>query len=339
VRAKLIDPLCAWFDDAARDLPWRRRRNGYRALVAEAMLQQTQVARVVGRYESFLRAFPNVRALAEADEQAVLAAWQGLGYYRRARSLHAAAQVIVDRHRGRVPRTASVLRELPGVGAYTAGSIASIVYGEAAPIVDGNVARVLARWFGSERAPDGGEGRRWTWGEARRLVEMAERPGVFNEAMMELGATVCTPRSPSCAECPVARGCEARRAGRQDELPVPKSPPRRTEVHHHAVVIERAGRVLLERRPAEGLWASMWQVPTVEAERRLGPQQVEGRLGFRLSATARVEAFVYQTTHRRITFHVFSARSRRRLGTWRRPDDLGDLPMSNAMRRVLRVAS
>jgi len=207
-----VRALERWFARHARDLPWRRRRTGYRALVAEVMLQQTQVSRVAERYVEFLRRFPTVRGLAEADEQEVLAAWQGLGYYRRARNLHAAARLIVAERGGRIPRTVDGLRQLPGVGRYTAGAIASIVYGAPAPIVDGNVQRVIARWDANDAPPADASTVAETWRRAEDLVGATARPGVLNEALMELGATVCTPVNPMPRRR-VVRGATGRAPG------------------------------------------------------------------------------------------------------------------------------
>jgi A/G-specific adenine glycosylase len=324
-----------WFARHARDLPWRRRRTGYRALVAEIMLQQTQVARVAERYVEFLRRFPTVKALAAADEQEVLAAWQGLGYYRRARSLHAAARFVVAEMGGRIPRSVAELRRLPGVGRYTAGAIASIVYGAPVPIVDGNVQRVIARWDANDAPPADAATVAATWERAEQVVSAAQRPGVLNEALMELGATVCTPANPRCSSCPVAKWCAARASDRQDSIPPPKPPPASTRVHHHVVVVRRGERILLEQRPSRGLWSNLWQAPTVEAASALTAEQVRPRLPVAVTDVETLPGFEYRTTHRRIRFHVFHARSRARRGTWRRPDDVGDLPMSNAQRRVL----
>ncbi len=357
-----IVSLCAWFVREARDLPWRRRRTGYRALVAEAMLQQTQVARVVDRYRAFVRRFPTLKSLAAANEQEVLAQWQGLGYYLRARSLHAAAQMIVTDFGGRVPRDAKRLRKLPGIGRYTAGAIASIVYGQREAAVDGNVRRVLARWFAKPLTDDE------AWGRAESLVEAAPDPGSLNEALMELGAVICTPRAPSCERCPVSRHCRAFQRGVQENLPLPRPAARQRVVHHHAVVIFRGrgrgrGRdrkLLLERRPTNGLWSRMWQVPTIESERALRPAEIRRRLAIAVDGLRRHATFEHHTTHRRITFHVYGAsreagtrdegrgtrrsqergtrdegRGTRRKSVWRRPDDVGDLPMSNAQRRIL----
>ncbi len=347
-----IANLCAWFAREARDLPWRRRRTGYRALVAEAMLQQTQVARVVDCYRAFVRRFPTLKSLAAANEQEVLAHWQGLGYYLRARSLHAAAQMIVRDFGGRVPRDAKRLRKLPGIGRYTAGAIASIVYGQREAAVDGNVRRVLARWFAKPLTDDE------VWARAESLVESAPEPGTLNEALMELGAVICTPRAPSCERCPVSRHCRALRRGVQEHLPLPRPSARQKVVHHHAVVVFRGrgrgrGRdtkLLLERRPANGLWSRMWQVPTIESDRPLRPADVRRRLGVSVEGLRKLTTFEHHTTHRRITFHVYEAEGKvktskdqqvrnqkgpRRESLWRRPDNLGDLPMSNAQRKVL----
>ncbi|MDY7109551.1 MAG: A/G-specific adenine glycosylase [Planctomycetota bacterium] len=335
------DRLVRWFARARRDLPWRRRRTAYRALVAEAMLQQTQVVRVIESYGQFLRRFPTVRALAGADEQAVLAAWRGLGYYRRARLLHAAAQMIVDEFKGRVPRRVDDLLRLPGVGRYTAGAIASIVFGQAVPAVDGNVQRVLARWHAKAGSAGDGKIVAWSWKRAGELACAAPRPGELNEALMELGATICTPRTPECGRCPMARLCEAHRRGLAQEIPAPKRRAPRPAVHHHAVLIRRGDRLLLEQRPLTGLWAGMWQAPTVESERRLGEAEIRRALPVSIDGLRRLGVFEHQTTHRRITFHVFAAhiRGRRglpgRQGAWRGTQELDDLPMSNAQRRVL----
>jgi A/G-specific adenine glycosylase len=231
-----------WFGRHGRDLPWRATpRDAYRSLVSEVMLQQTQVSRVLPRYGAFLAAFPGLADLAAADEHDVLAAWTGLGYYRRARLLHAAARAVVGEHGGRMPESAEVLRRLPGVGAYTAGAIASIVHGRAEPIVDGNIARVLMRVHGRPGRHQDSAVMKWAWGRAAELVVTARRPGVFNEGMMELGAVVCTPRSPRCGACPLAKACVARACGRQEEIPMPKARAERTRVHC-ATAMVRDGR-------------------------------------------------------------------------------------------------
>ncbi len=304
------------------------------------MLQQTQVSRVMERYGDFLRRFPTVAALASANEQDVLELWQGMGYYRRARHLHEAARLVMRDYRGRVPRTADQLRTLPGVGRYTAGAIASIVFGERTPIVDGNVERVLARLFARTEPP--GKDHAWTWRTAEELVNVAEAPGVFNEAMMELGATICTPRSPNCGACPLAAMCEAKRRGMQHEIPPAEARSNRREAHHHAVVVTRGKRrtVLVEQRPEGGMWAGMWQVPTIEGDQKLEADHIAPALPITVQSVTPRGSFEHHTTHRAITFHVFAATSRSRKGTWldAESDAIRRLPMSAAQRRVLALA-
>ncbi len=336
--ARIAGDLCRWFEREARDLPWRRKRGGYSALVAEAMLQQTQVARVVERYREFMRRFPTVASLARASAQEVLAAWRGLGYYRRAASLHAAARMIVSDFAGRVPARAAELEKLPGVGRYTAGSIASIVYGERLPVVDGNVQRVLARLDARRGRAQEAALMKWAWKRAAELVAQAEDPGVLNEGMMELGAVVCTPRAPRCASCPLASSCRAVAQGRQDQIPAPGRAAPRLRVHHHAVVVRRGESILVEQRPAQGMWSSMWQVPTVEAEKPLGPAALARAVHAPLRGLVKRGSFEHGTTHRNITFHVYTATTTARRGTWRRPGGMDDLPMSNAQRKVLEIA-
>jgi len=332
---RLTRTLQRWFEHNAADLPWRRRRTAYRALVAEAMLQQTQVTRVAERFPAFLRQFPSLRALAEADEQAVLAAWQGLGYYRRARHLHQAAKVIRTRHAGRVPQSAEALRQLPGVGRYTAGAIASIVFGRAEPIVDGNVRRLLLRWHEGIAPPESAARAAWCWRRAGELVHVAADPGLFNEAMMELGRVICAPRSPRCDACPLRRQCVTGRNGRTAQSKPSAGSSTRPVLHHHAVIIRRGDRILLEQRPTGGMWPGMWQTPTVESSRPLAAEEVACELPIRVSDMRFLRRFEHSTTHRRVTFHVFEARTRVRRGTWRDPDNTDDLPMGNAQRKAL----
>lgn len=336
--------LLEWYRQHHRRLPWRAAPGGpaepYHVLVSEAMLQQTQVATVVPYFERFIAAFPTVADLAAADEQDVLRLWQGLGYYRRARHLHAAAKAIVERFGGEVPGTMGELLSLPGVGQYTAGAIASIAHGVAAPILDGNVARVLARWFTIEAGIDQPATRKRLW-ELAAAVVPEEHPGDFNQAMMELGATVCVPRGPRCMWCPVAEHCAARQAGREEELPVvsPRRAPR--AVTHHVAAIERGGRYLFEQRPSTGLWSNMWQLPTAEAlDGEPIAAWVKERFGLSVEPVARHEAFTHQTTHRTIRFEVHGlrvtgGRLRAGAGVWRRLGGVSDLPLSNPQRRIV----
>lgn len=277
--------LLAHYDAGRRDLPWRGEEDPYRIWISEVMLQQTRVETVIPYYRRWLERFPDVDALAAADVDDVLLAWQGLGYYRRARALHAGARVVRERHGGSIPGSAAALRALPGVGAYTAGAVASIAFGEAVGAVDGNVRRVLSRLADVARPTQ-----RWLEGVAKELVD-PEHPGDWNQAMMELGATVCLPRAPRCGECPLATWCEARSARTQEERPA--APPRRSvprEERAVAVVVDGLGGGLVVRRPAEGLLAGMWAFPDAVMPDGRGPVgrgEGESGPGIRSSASLR----------------------------------------------------
>ena len=246
--------LLAWYDTNARDLPWRKDRNPYRVWVSEIMLQQTRVAAVIEHYHEFLRLFPTVEKLARARESSVLAAWSGLGYYRRARMLHAAAKMVVGEFGGKFPRTAHGWRELPGIGRYTAAAIASIAFGEPAAVVDGNVERVLQRFVGERLKAEP------TWDIAGKLLDHA-RPGDFNQAMMELGATVCMPRAPICLACPLVNSCATR-----GELPMRGKAIRQTKREIHYALHQKNGETFLVQRPKDAsLMAGMWELPEIAA--------------------------------------------------------------------------
>ena len=246
--------LLKWFDQHQRDLPWRRDRDPYRVWLSEIMLQQTRVAAVVDHYERFLRRFRSIEKLARAQEASVLAAWSGLGYYRRARMLHAAAKEIVGQHSGNFPSSSAQLRELPGVGRYTAAAIASIAFDECIAVVDGNVERVIQRLRGERIA-----GER-LWCAAQEMLD-PHRPGDFNQAMMELGATICLPRQPKCSLCPVSQMCATR-----GELPVPAKADRQRKRNIQYALDRRNGSIFLVKRPATAsLMPGMWELPEITA--------------------------------------------------------------------------
>lgn len=363
--AAIASAVERWFAAGARVLPWRpapvgvAARDPYHALVSEAMLQQTQVSRVVERFGAFVAKFPTVAALAAAREDEVMALWSGLGYYRRARNLHAAARAIVDEHGGVVPRTAEELRGLPGVGRYTAGAIASIVHGERTPIVDGNVVRVLLRVEnrrGKGADPAEPATQKWVWERAGELVGACGNPALFNEGLMELGATVCTPRAPRCGACPLARRCGARAAGRQELVPLAKTALRTRAVYCASVVVERGGRVLVEQRPVEaeggggdrggggratgGMWAGLWQAPTLErADRPPTAAEVGAFIGAAEGRVSLADSFVHKTTHRTVHFDVWTAPppaggsgGRRR---WMVREEVAGLGIASPQRRIL----
>jgi len=250
--------LLSWYDQHRRDLPWRRDRDPYRVWVSEIMLQQTRVAAVLDHYARFMKKFPTVESLASAREASVLAIWSGLGYYHRARRMHQAAKVIASERGGDFPQTAEAWAELPGIGRYTAAAIASIAFGEAVAVVDGNVERVIERLVGRPL------GKEAVWKQAEALLA-PERAGDFNQAMMELGATICTPRAPQCLLCPVYAFCQSRGA---DEAR-PQAPRKRKELCY--ALARRNSAVLMVQRPAEeSLMAGMWELPSML------PTQVNG---------------------------------------------------------------
>jgi A/G-specific adenine glycosylase len=259
--------LTRWFALRKRDLPWRRTRDPYSIWISEAMLQQTRVEVVISYYRRFLARFPTVEALAAADHEDVLGAWSGLGYYRRASSLQSAARAVVERHDGRFPSAREQLLELPGIGPYTAGAIASIAFGRQEALVDGNVVRVLARLFALDLDPSTSQGREEFWSLARALVP-AKGAGDWNQALMELGALVCTPREPRCPACPLASVCEARLQGRVEELPRAKRRPSTLSVVLVVLAVTDGERWLLEKRARTGRMAGMWQMPTLEVPAR-----------------------------------------------------------------------
>lgn len=309
--------LAAWFARSQRDLPWRRvgasgARDGFAALVSEFMLQQTQVSRVLEKFGPFMKKFPDAASLARAPEDEVLAMWSGLGYYRRARLLHAAAKAIAERHDGQVPADAAALRALPGVGRYTAGAISSIVFGQPEAIVDGNVARVLQRLHGREGAIDEPPVRAWCWDRATRLAGSAgPQAGVVNEALMELGALVCTPRNPACDACPLAGMCRARSMDAVESIPRPKRAATRSPMWCASALIEDdLGRVLIERRASDaGMWAGLWQAPTIESvQRAVSRAALARRVGLGPSALRKIGAFEHATTHRDVRFVVYVGR-------------------------------
>lgn len=245
--------LLHWYDAHRRDLPWRHDADPYRVWVSEIMLQQTRVAAVLDHYARFMERFPTVEALASARERSVLAVWSGLGYYHRARRLHQAAKVIARERKGELARTAEDWRELPGIGRYTAAAIASIAFGEPAAAVDGNVERVLERMFGQVAGRDS------AWQRAETLLDRT-RPGAFNQAMMELGATICTPRAPQCLLCPLNTWCEFRGT----DIPKPQAQRKRKQLHY--ALARKGSAVLLVQRSADAKrMAGMWELPEIHS--------------------------------------------------------------------------
>jgi A/G-specific adenine glycosylase len=311
--------LLAWYDRNRRDLPWRGTRDPYAIWISEIMLQQTRVAAVLEHYRIFLERFPNVVALAKASEDAVLAAWSGLGYYRRARMLHQCAREIVQRQRGRFPENSAALEKLPGIGRYTAAAVASIAFAEPVAVVDGNVERVLQRITGSNFTA------RQCWERAEEMLSKA-RPGDFNQAMMELGATVCLPREPRCVECPVRQWCVT-----QGEAPRAKASPRQNKRQIWCALERRDGQVRLVKRPGKAsLMAGMWELP----------QWAE--LPHASASQAHWRTFQHSITVTNYTVHVLRDWRRRggvraARGKWVAIGKISQLPITGLTRKILKA--
>jgi len=344
---RIQQALLAWYGDNARDLPWRRSRDPYRVWLSEVMLQQTRVETVLPYYERWLERLPTVAALAAADEETVLRLWQGLGYYRRARNLHRAARAIVEERGGRWPASAAEWRQLPGVGRYTAGAIASITRGEPAAVVDGNVKRVLARLFLIDEPVDDAATLRRLWLLAESLVPAAA-PGDFNQALMELGARICRPRRPRCDLCPLRPDCRGRRAGVAESLPRRR---RRRPIPHRqevAALVVRGGRYLLGRRPP-GLLGGLWEFPGGPVAEGESPPQALARalverLGIEVDVGPRLAAVDHAYSHLKVTVALYRCRltggelrpAYHTAARWLRRRQLGDLPLPRVTRKLAR---
>jgi A/G-specific adenine glycosylase len=345
-RRQLRRSLLSWFERCRRDLPWRHSRDPYAIWVSEIMLQQTQVATVIPFFKRFLEAFPTLMDLAAAEEEQVLRLWEGLGYYRRARDLHRAARQVVAEHGGRIPQEPATLRTLPGIGRYTMGAILSQAFDRRLPILEANSQRVLCRLFGRREDPRRGSARRWLW-ETAEILLPARKVGAFNQALMELGALVCTPAAPQCANCPVSGLCTARRLGLQNEIPARAPAPAPVAIHEAAVVVYRRGRVLMVQRPPDGRWAGLWEFP--HAPRETGQTYEDAAIdllprltGIRAEIGCEILTLQHSVTHQRITLVCFEGQYREgrfqsvfyRRGRWVRPKDLPAFPVSAPQRKI-----
>lgn len=352
--------LLNWYDRHRRDLPWRDIDDPYRTWVAEVMLQQTQVATVVDYFERWMERFPDVESVAEAETEEILELWQGLGYYRRARFLHRSARKVVEEYGGELPGTADELEELTGIGPYTAGAIASIAFEQPTPVVDGNVERVLSRLRAIEGDPKATANQKVYWRLAGELVDR-DRPGDFNQGMMELGATICTPQNPSCLICPVRQWCEGFAEGDPEQFPAPAKRTRQKPMAVATAVLTRPGQregqaeYLVLKRPADGLLGGLWEFPSVELgeaaeseeategleaylQETLGLQEAHRRAGGRLGEVTHLFSHIRMTIHvyRREVDGAFRPAEERieRPAQWVERSRLEEVAMSAAMRRV-----
>lgn len=336
--------LVAWYHANRRDLPWRRTSDPYAVWVSEVMLQQTRVDTVIPYYERFLARWPTVDALASADDDDVRSAWSGLGYYRRASSMLAAAAQVVRDHDGTLPRDVDALLALPGFGRYTAGAVASIAFGARAPAVDGNVQRTLARVFGIEGDVTSGPGSKAVWNEAAILANCDE-PGDLNQALIELGALVCTPKRPSCEVCPVRAECVAYAEGKQDSIPPPRVRAKKKDVElTMLLVVRRDDRVLLERQPKDGLFGGLWCLPMLEGrlDSAAAEDEAQRRYAFELDGTEEAAELEAILTHRRLRIRVVRARAGRVSGSdalrWFALSKLHEVGIPTVTVRALRAA-
>lgn len=341
--AHLASRLLKWYRQQGRTLPWRGHPDPYAVWVSEIMLQQTRVEAVIPYFEKWMRLFPTVKELAEASEQDVLTAWEGLGYYSRARNLHKAAQIVVERYAGELPRDLKELRGLPGIGRYTAGAIASIAFNVDEPTLDGNLRRVFARLFDVSQPADSTIGEEILWKLAARHLPKGQA-GDYNQALMDLGATICLPKNPRCLLCPLMAICEARANGTQEQRPVLKPKKETPHFTHAAGVILKNGKALLAKRPSKGLLGGMWEFPNGRVEGEPA-EELESVLeaGYRLKVrTGEALGSVHHAyTHFRVTVHAFRcelvAMSDKESLKWVKLEDMDKYPMGKVDRQIARV--
>ncbi len=307
--APFADKLLSWYAQNARVLPWRGHADSYAVWVSEVMLQQTRVTTVIPYFEHWMARFPTVQALANASQQEVLNLWEGLGYYSRARRLHQAAQIVVAEYGGQLPADVDELHNLPGIGRYTAAAIASIAFNLDEPALDGNIRRVLARVFNVSAVASSSQGKRILWALAEEHLPPG-RAGDYNQAMMDLGATICTPKDPNCARCPLGGICRAKELGLQEQRPVKKA---KASIPHHTVtaaVIHRNAHILIAQRPQDGLLGGMWEFPggkvePGEALQACLKRELWEEMGVNVEVGDSVGIYQHAYTHFRVTLHAF----------------------------------
>lgn len=339
--------LLLWFSTNARDLPWRRDRRPYSVWVSEIMLQQTQAAAVIDYYNRFMKRFATIESLAAAKLDSVLKLWEGLGYYSRCRNLHKAARIIVRDYGGRLPDTVDGLQKLPGIGRYTAGAIASIAFNRPAPILDGNVIRVLCRVFRIQSDPKKTKIKNQLWQVAESLVPM-QNPGCFNEAMMELGATVCTPVNPLCPACPLKKYCLACAYSEQNKLPAKQ---RQAPLPHYTIVagiVFKDTQILIDKRRADGLLGGLWEFPggkkrKNESFKTAVAREVKEETGIDIEVGARLCIVQHAYSHFKITLHAYLCRYESGIAKplacdavkWIKPKDLNKFALPAANQKII----
>jgi A/G-specific adenine glycosylase len=342
---KIQARLLRWFAKNGRDLPWRKTRDPYKIWISEIMLQQTQVATVIPYYQRFLKSFPTVHHLAKSDLSKVLKIWEGLGYYSRARNLHRASKMILNHLNGTIPDQLKDLLNLPGIGKYTAGAILSIAYNKEAPILDGNVRRVLSRLFAVSEDPK--KTGRLLWKISEALIPKG-RPNSFNQAIMDLGAMICTPKDPQCHRCPLHRHCRAKASGNAERYPSRVIKKKIPNVEAISAVIVRDGRVLLNQRPPEGLLGGLWEFPNWKNEKKLRARlrlrlrnHIRKEMGIKSEVKEFIGTFKQAFTHFKLTLHTYrcEAIDGRGRGKWVTVYNLDQFAMSRIHRRIANAIS
>jgi A/G-specific adenine glycosylase len=342
-KARIQTQLLRWFEKNRRDLPWRKTGDPYAVWVSEIMLQQTQVATVIPYYQEFLKSFPTVLQLAKADLSKVLKVWEGLGYYSRARNLHQASQIVLNRFHGKIPNHLEGLLSLPGIGRSTAGAILSFAYHQDAPILDGNAKRVLSRLFAISESQGERKTEQLLWRISQSLIPKGfSNP--FNQALMDLGSMICVPKEPRCSECPLRDVCKGRTSG--DPRRYPSKRRKRAIPHRMAVsaVIKKNGRVLLNQRPPRGLLGGLWEFPNweIDGEKRWRVRNViKKEMGINAKVKQSIGTFRQTYSHFKLTMQVFDCKhlNGKRKGKWVPIQDLHLFPMSRIHRRIAQMIS
>lgn len=346
MKPPIAKKLLRWYASRTRELPWRERPEPYAVWVAEIMAQQTRLESMLPYYKHWMKRFPNIKSLAKSEEQDVLNLWEGLGYYGRARNLRRAAQVVTKEYSGRLPTDLKALRSLPGVGPYTAGAIASLAFGLNTPAVDGNAIRVLARLFNVDLPADSGAGKKRFWELAAEHLPPG-RAAEYNQALMDLGAEVCTPRQPKCGICPLEADCRAKALGIQEQRPV-KGAAQETPLREFAAaVIRQRGEVLLVQRPANGLLGGMWEFPNtlLSSSRRAKDglrRSLRNEFDFDFPIDRRLGIYEHAYSHFRARLQVYDCplngkrpkASPQRVQRWLKPRVLSELPMGKLDRQI-----
>ena len=339
--------LLHWFEQNGRDLPWRKTRDPYAIWISEIMLQQTQVATVIPYYQRFLKSFPTVHRLAKSDLSRVLKIWEGLGYYSRARNLHRASKIILNHFKGKIPDHLKDLLGLPGIGKYTAGAILSIAYNKEAPILDGNVKRVLSRLFAISSNLVAGKTEGLLWKISESLIPKG-RSNSFNQAIMDLGAMICTPKDPLCHSCPLHRHCKAKASGNPERYPSRVVKKRIPHIDAISAVILRNGKVLLNQRPPKGLLGGLWEFPNWKSEGKRGSRlrlrdYIKKEMGMNVKVKGSIGVFRQTFSHFKLTLHVYQCQSsnsnKNKKDKWIPIKNLDQLAMSRIHRKIANVLS